>query len=129
MLGLTTLQIALVALGVVFIAAGGYGLSPTFWHRRPRKEATALVGGNSAVHPARPETRPASPAAEITGSLPADDGLIEELFAEVFALRATVADLVVEVHSFRAEQQPAPTPITSARRVKAGRPGSFKSAA
>ena len=55
----------------------------------------------------------------------ADLGLVEELFAELFMLRATLAELTTEVHSLRDESRERQAksrltqrPTASARRLR-----------
>ena len=61
-----------------------------------------------------PPSAPSAPAAPALASeaeaakddVVMDQELVEELFAEMFSLRATVADLVGEVHELRSSQRP-----------------------
>jgi len=48
----------------------------------------------------------ATPVIKETPAVAQDPELVEELFAEMFSLRATVADLVGEVHQLRSEHRP-----------------------
>lgn len=69
----------------------------------PRPEPEALAEQAAPVEPSRPDESSPSAVNTISSS---DTELVEELFAEMFALRSTVADLVGEVHQLRDEQKP-----------------------
>ena len=81
--------------------------------------ATAAISANTAPAKAEPavffEPKQGKVAAPAANAVPAGDAdeavvidqeLVDELFAEMFSLRSTVADLVGEVHQMRAAQRP-----------------------
>ncbi len=58
------------------------------------------------IAPIQPVVSVEPPPSTVTAVNTVDTELVEELFAEMFALRSTVADLVGEVHQLRDEQKP-----------------------
>lgn len=75
-------------------------LDATFF--TPKTKVTALPATPS---PAQSST-PATPDSDAAEPVVVDQEVVDELFAEMFSLRATVADLVGEVHQLRSEQRP-----------------------
>ncbi len=133
------------------VIAGLYGLAPvlsrsTFTVKaikiREKDLATASPPMIPPVEQAAAKELPATeaePVAEDTSSvsgglgelmdsgsnMSADLGLVEELFAELFMLRATLAELTTEVHSLRDESRERQAksrltqrPTASARRLR-----------
>ena len=122
MLGLETTQLLVFSLGILLVIGGLYGLWPLVL--RWKGTATSirirqkdLSAPSLATAPANPPEGEAGESPEeishVAGGiselaateshLAADLGLVEELFAELFMLRTTLAELTSEVHSLRDE--------------------------
>ncbi len=124
MLGLELSQFFILSLGVLMAIAGLYGLAPL--RNRAKSTANSIKIRDKDLAKASPpkppaersvaeEQKAAEEAATVPGglgelmgsegNLSANLGLVEELFAELFMLRATLAELTTEVHALRDESR------------------------
>jgi hypothetical protein len=106
MLGLSLAESLLLVLGLVLISGGFYGLRPIVT-RAGRHHGGALQIDAKKLMPSAPKppssTRPIAEAPEPKASpiTAGDAALIEELFSELFSVRATLSDLTTEVRTLR----------------------------
>ena len=128
MLGLELNQFIVLSIGVLMVFAGLYGLVPLASRAKSsansirirEKDLAKTTPAQSSSKQPVAEGQPVAdeqPVAEEAGNihiglgelmgpegdLSADLGLVEELFAELFMLRATLAELTTEVHALRDE--------------------------
>jgi cell division septation protein DedD len=108
----------LLAIGVALVAGGLYGLAPLLLDARRRraeespyriKEVSTMTDARDQ-RPDHDETNPTLAA----GNEP-DPGVVEELFAELFAIRASLAELTAEVRSLRPAASSTTEPSESRR--------------